>query len=70
MKVYLRPYFSNSTKGKDLYRLAPIELDTVDVKRIPRRGKKSPKGGKKVENYYSYSKPGYFARNYRFKNIV
>ncbi len=34
------------------------------------RGKKQLKRGKKTVTYYSYNKPGYFARDYRLKNIV
>jgi len=34
------------------------------------RGKKQLKRGKKAVTYYSYSKPGHFARDYRSKNMV
>ena len=37
--------------------------------RGPLKGKKYH-GGKKVITYYSYSKPGYIARDCRSKNIV
>ena len=51
-----------------------IELDYTEKKgkdafRGPARGKKQYEG-KKILKYYSYSKPGYFARDYKSKNIV
>ena len=35
-----------------------------------RNKQKFQRRGKKVFKYYSYSKPGYFARDYRSRNII
>ena len=45
-----------------------VEFNFI-YKKAPSKGKKQHRG-KKVFNYYSYSKPGYIARDYRSKNIV
>ena len=63
-----------SYKEYNPYRLRLIELDFTEkkgkrpYKGLP-RGKKQ-QGGKKILIYYSYSKPGYFTRDYKSKNIV
>ena len=46
----------------------PIEIDIMKRKTMYRKLKKGQ--NKKILKYYSYSKPGYFAKDYRLKNIV
>ena len=50
------------------YRLILIELDFTQRKKT--LGGKKQYRGKKVMNYYSYSKPGYITKDYRLKNMV
>ena len=70
-----RNYRYNKREQRDPYRHIPIELDFINQgpTRGPRKkhfkGKKQ-QGGKKILTYYSYGKPGYFARDYRSKNMV
>ena len=45
-----------------------IEIDIMKKRTIYRKLKKGL--NKKILKYYSYSKPGYFAKDYRLKNIV
>ena len=46
----------------------PIEIDIMKRKTMYRKPKKGQ--NKKILKYYSYSKPSYFAKDYRLKNIV
>ena len=46
----------------------PMEIDIMKKKIMYRRLKKGQ--NKKTLKYYSYSKPGYFAKDYKLKNIV
>ena len=46
----------------------PIEIDII--KRKTMHGKPKKGQNKKTLKYYSYSKPGHFAKDYRLKNIV
>ena len=63
----LRSYRPNY-KECNLYRYTLVEFNFIH-KKAPSKGKKQHRG-KKVFNYYSYSKPSYIARDYRSKNIV
>jgi hypothetical protein len=48
----------------------PIELDTLTKGKTGRKGKKvGLKNRKKKGSYYTYSKPGHYARNYRSRRI-
>ena len=46
----------------------PIEIDIIKRKTMYRKLKKGQ--NKKILKYYSYSKPGYFTKDYRSKNII
>ena len=49
----------------------PIELNIFEKKGKGRnKGKKQYYKGKKVLKYYSYSKPGHYARDYRSRGII
>ena len=70
-----RNYRHDKREQRDPYRYIPIELDFTSQGPTRGPGKKyfkgkKQQGGKKILTCYSYSKPGYFARDYRSKNIV
>ena len=46
----------------------PIEIDTIKRKTVHGKPKKGQ--NKKTLKYYSYSKPGHFAKDYRSKNMI
>ena len=46
----------------------PMEIDTMKKKTV--HGKLKKGQNKKILKYYSYGKPGHFAKDYRSKNIV
>ena len=52
----------------DPYSPMPIKIDTMKRKTVHKKLKKGQ--NKKTLKYYSYSKPGHFAKDYRSKNIV
>ena len=71
----LRNYRYNKREQRDPYRYILIELDFTSQGPTRGPGKKyfkgkKQQGGKKILTCYSYGKPGYFARDYRSKNIV
>ena len=45
-----------------------MEIDIIKKRTIYKKLKKGQ--NKKILKYYSYSKSGYFAKDYRLKNIV
>ncbi len=62
-------FHAKKTIHRDPYRHVPMELDFTQQKGRP-KGKKQYNRGKKVILYYSYSKPGHIARNYRLRNMM
>ena len=52
----------------DPYSPMPMEIDTMKRKTMHRKPKKGQ--NKKILKYYSCGKPGYFAKDYRSKNMI